>query len=142
MEEFRPRRSLENIRDSRLTAVDRSIKKHEIAQQEHKRELESREQSHTHLINEKLIKALTTDLWYTRLGSFILCIFLLVFIGTAVYLIASENFKVSPGLGFTLGLISGALATFFQKLIEKMWDFSDLHKLINKDENHTNTFRK
>ena len=133
MEENRERRQLA-IKDPQLALPQKRSKKQE-AKQEHEQELQTREQSHTHTVNSSLITSLTTEIRYARKISSFLCVLLLGLIVGAIYLIASEEFQVSAGLGFTLGIISSVLATFFQKLIKKIWDFDDLHKPLNKSEN-------
>ncbi len=118
-----------NINDPRLQQAENS-QRLETAKQEHEQVLESREQEHAHAIKASALK----QMWFARFASIILCLIFLFLIAGAIWLIVFSTSQVSPGLGFTLGIITTALGLSLKYLTEKIWDFDDFHKLLSNTQ--------
>ena len=107
------------------------------AQSEFEHTLKKRAQKHNQNVTSSLIDGLIWQTNVSRWSSIVLCLLILVLISGAIWLIASGKVTASPGLGFTLGIISSVLAVHFGRLLKKIWDFDDLHKVLiqSSDQN-------
>ena len=135
--DFREAKSRRAIQDSRLSQSGFRVterlgeynKQHD-AKLEHDLKLEDRAQSHVQAKSNKLIGAIIYQSWFSKIGSFLLILILLSFMGAAFYVLTSPQFEVSPGLGFTFGMVTAVFGHLIHTLINRIWESTDLQKYL------------